>query len=83
MYFKTIDHPPKRVPKFGAWLRGQHKREDAIGALARAAQQDPRFPLDGGYETISRRLHQLEADVDMHEALDEAESEWRSDFADA
>jgi uncharacterized protein YozE (UPF0346 family) len=59
----------------GRWLLGQTGRDDAIGALARAAKADRGFPKDGDYEAISRRLNELQADGDTHEALEQADIE--------
>ncbi len=67
---------PAPKPCFGTWLLGQAKRDDQVGDLARAAHRDPRFPIDGGYEDVSERLNKLEADPDMHVALEDAELEW-------
>ncbi|WP_370175459.1 hypothetical protein [Sphingobium abikonense] len=63
-------------PSFATWLLGQSKREDAIGDLARAAHRDPRYPIDGAVEDVAGRLNKLEADPDMHVALEDAELEW-------
>lgn len=61
---------------FGQWLLAQHKREDQIGELARCAKRDPRFPAHGDVQAVSRRLNELEADGDMHIALEDAELDW-------
>lgn len=65
----------REVP-FGMWLVAQAERQDAIGALARAAKQDPQFPLHGDAIDVSVRLNQREADWMMHEALESAELDW-------
>lgn len=78
MMFNDIKHPPKAKLSLGQWLIRNINRAGPIGDLAKAAKTDPRFPVDGNYEAISKRLHQQEADIEMHEALDEAETEWRS-----
>jgi len=64
-----------KVP-FGQWLINQAPREDAIGELAKAAKRDPQFPRDGDFKAVSARLNQLEADPDMHIALEDAELDW-------
>lgn len=61
---------------FGTWLVSQHRRDDAIGALAKAARLDPRFPLNGDAVEISKRLNEDQADWEMHEALERAELDW-------
>ena len=63
-------------PNFATWLLGQGKREDGIGDLARAAHRDPRYPIHGAMEDVAARLNKLEADPDMHVALEDAELEW-------
>lgn len=61
---------------FARWLLKQMKRDDRIGELAKAAHRDPRFPVDGSVKDVSARLNKLEADPDMHVALEDAELEW-------
>jgi len=63
---------------FGAWLLRQHQRTDQIGSLAKAAKADPLFPRGSGPEAVYARLNAREADPDMFEAVEDAESEWRS-----
>lgn len=67
---------PSARPAFGRWLLAQKKRDDAIGELAKAAHLDPKFPIDGAVQDVAGRLNKLEADPDMHCALDDAELEW-------
>lgn len=59
----------------GSWLLRQVTRDDAIGQLAKAAKADPRFPKDGDFEAISKRLNELQADGDTHAALEDADLE--------
>lgn len=66
----------KAKPVFGRWLLAQKNRSDWIGDLARAAHADPKFPADGDAAAVSKRLNQLEADSEMHLALEEAELDW-------
>lgn len=63
-------------PNFARWLLAQQKRDDQVGELAKAGHRDPRFPIDGGVKEVSARLNKLEADPDMHCALEDAELEW-------
>ncbi|TKW74919.1 MAG: hypothetical protein DI610_05360 [Staphylococcus hominis] len=60
----------------GRWLMAQRGRADALGRLADAARRDPGFPQDGDYAAISGRLNALQADAEMHEALEQAELDW-------
>lgn len=63
---------------FGEWLLAQKDREGAIGALAGAAKADPKFPRRGSPDEVRARLNELQADGDMHDALDDAEMDWKS-----
>jgi len=67
-------HKPR--PPFGAWLLDQKKRTDAIGELARAAATDPGFPKEGDFQAVSARLNGVQADPEMHVALEDAELDW-------
>jgi hypothetical protein len=67
---------PNGKGPFGKWLLTQASREDAIGALAKAARADRGFPVGGDERAMSRRLNELQADGDMHEALEEAALDW-------
>lgn len=73
---KHFSPEPAAKPCFATWLLGQSKRDDPIGDLARAAHRDPRYPIDGAVEDVAGRLNKLEADPDMHIALEDAELEW-------
>ncbi|NML88385.1 hypothetical protein HHL26_04805 [Sphingobium sp. TB-6] len=61
---------------FGRWLLAQSKREDQIGDLARDASKDPGFPKDGDVKAVSKRLNTVGAPPELHEALDDAETDW-------
>lgn len=61
---------------FGRWLLAQRGRDGEIGQLADAAGRDPGFPRDGDFTAISKRLNALQADPEMHEALEQAELDW-------
>jgi len=63
----------KPKPAFGRWLLAQANGGGAIGELAQAAASDRQFPKDGDVAAVSKRLNQLQADGDMHLALEEAE----------
>ena len=61
---------------FGTWLLAQVKRDDDIGALAKIAFTDRRFPRSGGYKDASKYLNSVSASPEMHDALAEAETDW-------
>lgn len=62
---------------FGAWLLKQQDRGDLLGQLAAGAGSDRAFPKTGDADAVRRRLVELQADGDMHAALDDAELEWQ------
>ncbi|MDH7971740.1 hypothetical protein QH494_06050 [Sphingomonas sp. AR_OL41] len=74
----SADHVRYRKPKpaFGRWLLAQASGSGAIAELAQAAAGDRQFPKDGDVQAVSKRLNQLQADGDMHLALEEAELDW-------
>lgn len=63
-------------PVFGRWLLDQASRPDPVGYIAKAATSDPRFPKDGAYEDVLRRLGEAGADGDAHHALEQAEIDY-------
>lgn len=63
-------------PNFARWLLSQKFKDDVIGELARGAAADPHYPVQGGIREVSKRLNELEADPDMHIALEDAELDW-------
>ena len=65
-----------KTQPFGTWLLGQIKRDDDIGALAKVAFSDRRFPRTGDYKEASKYLNSVSASTEMHEALAEAETDW-------
>ncbi len=71
---QNVRYQAKAEP-LGRWLLKQAGRADAIGDLARAAKADRGFPRDGHYKAISRRLNELQADGEAHEALEQADIE--------
>jgi hypothetical protein len=62
---------------FGTWLLTQVGREGWIGDLAAAAKADRGFPRDGDPDAVRARLNAMQAESDMFEAVDSAESDWR------
>jgi len=61
---------------FGTWLLTQAARKDWIGDLARAAKADRAFPRDGDPDAVRSHLGEKQAESDMIEAIDDAESIW-------
>jgi len=67
-------------PPFGRWLIAQDRSVDAsadVRALATAARLDPKFPRDGSPEKVSAHLNAAQASQEMHEAFEQAETDWR------
>jgi len=62
---------------FGSWLLAQAGCEGWIGDLANAAKADREFPRDGDPDAVRARLNEKQAESDMFEAVDSAESVWR------
>jgi hypothetical protein len=63
---------------FGQWLMVQTERDGPIGTLVAAAKADPKFPRRGGPDEVRARLNEMQADGDMHGAVDDAEMDWLS-----
>lgn len=66
----------RREQGFARWLLDQAERPDTVGTLAKAAKADRGFPRDGGYGEVWERLNALQADADMHYALQDAEIDY-------
>jgi len=64
---------------FGTWLLAQTAREGWICDLAAAAKADCGFPRDGDPDAVRGRLNEKQAESDMFEAVDAAESDWRDE----
>ena len=68
----------KAVPgNFMDWVRDQHRRKDDVGDLARKVRDDRRASSITSAADLSRRLNEDQADWQMHDALEQAEAEWR------
>lgn len=65
------------VGNFIDWMRGQHGRKDDVGELARKLRDDRRGAAISSAADLSRRLNEDQADWQMHDALEQAEMEWR------
>lgn len=76
MHISTSANPPK--PPFARWLLSQTVREDDVGILAKAAKADGAFPREGDVLAVSKRLNAVQADSDMHTALEHAELDYHA-----
>jgi hypothetical protein len=74
----NVDDAPDAPVPFGRWVLHQIDRGGFIGDLAKAAKADRGFPKDGGPDAVRKRLSEQGADPDMHEALDDAELDWKA-----
>jgi hypothetical protein len=74
----NVDDAPDAPVPFGRWVLDQIDRGGFIGELAKAAKSDRAFPKDGDPEAVRKRLSEQGADPDMHEALDDAEIDWKA-----
>jgi hypothetical protein len=61
---------------FGSWLLTQTGDEGWIGALAKAAKADRAFPRDADPDAVRAHLSSKQAEGDMFEAVDAAETAW-------
>lgn len=69
----TIEERP--LP-FGTWLIAQKDKGGLIGQLAAGAAVDRRFPKHGDIEAVRKHLSAMQADGDMHAAIDDAELDY-------
>lgn len=60
------------------YILAQTKKDGLVGELARSAERDAYFPREGGMREISRVLNMRGAPAEFHDALEEAEAEWRA-----
>lgn len=61
----------------GSFILAQANAPGVLGELARCAAADPKFPRDGDYLAISKRLNALEAPGEFHDALEDVTTDWR------
>lgn len=61
---------------FGSWLLVERGRTGLIGQLVDGAKVDRAFPRYGTPEDVRQHLTRMQADGDMFEAVDEAETDW-------
>lgn len=75
----TLSTKPPR-PSFGRWLLLQASASGSamdVKRLSGAARLDRGFPKDGSPEDVSAHLHRAQASHEMHEAFEQAETEWQ------
>jgi hypothetical protein len=63
---------------FGRWLLTQRDRGDWVDGLADAARADRTFPKDGDPESVRLHLRKQQADGDVFQAIDDAETDWQN-----
>lgn len=61
---------------FGAWIVAQVDRHGLIGDLVKAAKADRNFPREGSPDDVRKHLSLMQADGDMFDAVDDAETDW-------
>jgi hypothetical protein len=61
---------------FGAWLLAQKDGEGLVGMLVDGACADRRFPHAGSPEDMRKHLSAMQAEGDLFEGVDEAETDW-------
>lgn len=66
---------PAPLP-FGTWLLAQKDKGGLIGQLATGAAADRRFPKYGDIGQVRAHLSAMQADGDMHAAIDDAELDY-------
>lgn len=71
-----LDSPPPAPLPFGTWLLAQKDKGGLIGQLATGAAADRRFPKRGNIGQVRAHLTAMQADGDMHAAIDDAELDY-------
>jgi hypothetical protein len=61
---------------FGSWLLAQRGRTGPVGELIDGAKADRKFPRYGTPEEVRKHLSDMQADGDLFDAVDEAETDW-------
>jgi hypothetical protein len=61
---------------FSSWLLAQQGRSGLVALLIDGAKADRKFPRYGTPEEVRKHLSVMQADGDLFEAVDEAESNW-------
>jgi hypothetical protein len=63
---------------FGEWLLVQRDRSGLVGQLVEGAKADSKFPRRGTPDEVRKHLSAMQAEGDLFEAVDEAETDWLS-----
>jgi hypothetical protein len=61
---------------FGSWLLAQQGRTGLVGQLIDGPKANRKFPRYGTPEEVRKHLSATQAEGDLFEAVDEAESDW-------
>jgi len=61
---------------FGAWILAQRNCDGLISQLAEGARADRKFPGTGSPEDVRKHLSAMQAEGDLFEAVDDAETDW-------
>lgn len=72
----TMQTATETRPAFTEWLKAQQDRSGLVGHLVTAIRLDRQFPLNGSPDDVRKHLNRMQADGDMFEAVDEAETDW-------
>jgi hypothetical protein len=73
---EPLENSPPAQPPFGTWLIAQKDKGGLIGQLATGAAADRRFPKHGDIGQVRAHLSAMQADGDMHAAIDDAELDY-------
>lgn len=75
---QTSRYSAPAAPPFGTCLLQQKDRGGLLGQLAVGAVADRTFPKQGDPEAVRKHLSKMQADGDMFDAVDDAETDWLS-----
>ncbi len=73
---ETLDRSAATTVPFGTWLLSQKDKGGLIGQLATGAAADRSFPKHGDIGQVRAHLSAMQADGDMHAAIDDAELDY-------
>jgi len=74
----TMPQTNQHGETFGAWLLAQRDRDGLVGQLVDGVRADRKFPRNGSPEDVRKHLSAMQAEGDLFEAVDEAETDWLS-----
>jgi hypothetical protein len=61
---------------FGAWILVQRDRDGLMAQLVEGARADRKFPRAGSPEDVRKHHSAMQAEGDLFEAVDKAETDW-------